>query len=282
MNETLKIWNSLMLNVDPSTPARDSLSILVPTRNEAANVEELLRRISTALAGISCEVLFIDDSDDDTPAAIQAVAASGGAAHLRVALLARRGDQRWGGLGGAVVDGLRAARSPWACVMDADLQHPPEVVPALVAKADREGADLVIASRHCDQGRAAGLNAGRTVISRGSTIAARTLFPRRLRGVSDPMSGFFLVRRDAIDLDRLQPRGFKILLELLVQGGNLRTAEVGYSFASRYAGESKGSLSEGLTYLQRLCELRLDLREQDAGPAREAPAVQLITAGSFA
>lgn len=272
-----------MLTVDRSIPAGgDSLSILVPTRNEAENIQELLHRISAALAGIAAEILFIDDSDDDTPTTIQTVTTTGGAGHCRVALIPRRGEQRWGGLAGAVVDGLHVARSRWACVMDADLQHPPEVIPALIAEAKNEGTDLVVASRYCDQGRAAGLNAGRTMISKGSTIVARMLFPRRLGGVSDPMSGFFLVRRDAIDLNRLQPRGFKILLELLIQGSRLRTAEVGFRFASRYAGESKGSLAEGLTYLRRLCELRLGLGEQGVALARETPVVKLLTAGSSA
>lgn len=272
----------MVTTIDRSIPVGDSLSILVPTRNEAGNIQELLHRTSAALDGITAEILFVDDSDDDTPTAIEALTTTGGAGHCRVALIARRGEQRWGGLAGAVVDGLRVTRSRWACVMDADLQHPPEIIPALVAEAGAEGVDLVIASRYCDQGQAAGLNVGRTVISRGSTIAARMLFPRRLRGVSDPMSGFFLIRRDAINLSRLQPRGFKILLELLLHDGRLRTAEVGFSFASRYAGESKGSLAEGLTYLRRLCELRVGRGEQEVGPIRQAPAVKLLTAGSSA
>jgi dolichol-phosphate mannosyltransferase len=248
-------------------PASDPVSVLVPTRNEAGNIPELLRRMARALDGIDSEIVFIDDSEDDTPTTIQAVTATGGAGHCRVVLVHRRGEQRWGGLAGAVVDGLHVARSPWACVMDADLQHPPEVIPALMHKATSEGADLVVASRYCDQGRAAGLNLVRTMISRSSTIAARALFPRRLRGVSDPLSGFFLLRRDAIDLSRLQPRGFKILVELLVQG-ELRSTEVGFSFARRLAGESKGSLAEGLTYLRRLCELRLALGRRNVHRAR--------------
>jgi dolichol-phosphate mannosyltransferase len=271
-----------MLTIDRSIPVGESLSILVPTRNEAGNIQELLHRISAALDGVTAEIVFVDDSDDDTPNTIETLTRSGGAGHCRVALIARHSEQRWGGLAGAVVDGLRVTRSRWACVMDADLQHPPEVIPALIAQAEAQGADLVVASRYCDEGQVAGLNVGRTVISRGSTIAARMLFPRRLGGVSDPMSGFFLVRRDAIDLGRLQPRGFKILLELLIRDSGLRTAEVGFSFASRYAGESKGSLSEGLTYLRRLLELRIGLGEQKARPARQAPAVKLLTAGSSA
>jgi dolichol-phosphate mannosyltransferase len=255
----------------------DSLSILVPTRNEAANVEQLLRRISAAVAGVRTEILFVDDSDDDTPAAIRAAAQV--ADDCSVVLLHRRRELRWGGLSGAVVDGLRLASGQWVCIMDADLQHPPEAISRLLTKAKHECADLVIASRYSDQGDAAGLNAGRTLISRACTAAARCLFPLRLRGVSDPMSGFFLVRRAAVDTSRLQPRGFKILLELLVRSGDLRTDEVGFVFASRHAGESKGSLHEGLTYLRRLCELRLGLQPgSEVTRGTQAPTVEALTA----
>ena len=232
------------------------LSVLVPTRNEAGNVEELLRRVSAAVAGIPTEVVFDDDSDDATPQVVRAVAHRGGGGAYQVSLIHRQGARRTGGLAGAVVDGLRAARAPWVCVLDADLQHPPEVIPMLLARAERDGADLVVASRYCGQGGADGLGPVRLLISAASSSAARVLFPWRLRGVTDPMSGFFLVRPGAIDLETLRPRGFKILLELLVRCHSLRRAEVGFTFADRHAGESKGSLREGLNYLRSLGELR--------------------------
>jgi dolichol-phosphate mannosyltransferase len=244
-----------------SSPSRHSgaqLAVLVPTRNEADNIEALLGRTRAAVAGIPTEVVFIDDSDDDTPATIRAAAHRTGGGAFRVSLIQREGGQRWGGLGGAVVDGLRMVAAPWACVMDGDLQHPPELIPTLLATAERDDADLVIASRHCAQGRSDGLGPARTLVSAGCTSAAKLLFPARLRGVTDPMSGFFLVRVAALDLDRLHPNGFKILLELLVRGGGLRHTEVGFTFADRHAGQSKGSLREGLSYLGSLFELRLD------------------------
>jgi dolichol-phosphate mannosyltransferase len=245
---------------DPAHPpiprTTPELSVLVPTRNEAGNIEELLRRIAAAVAGVPTEVVFIDDSDDLTPEVIRAVARRGGGAACQVSLIHRQGARRTGGLAGAVVDGLRAARAPWACVLDADLQHPPEVIPMLLARAERDGADLVVASRYCGQGGADGLGPVRLLISAASSSAARVLFPWRLRGVTDPMSGFFLVRPGAIDLETLRPRGFKILLELLVRCHSLRRAEVGFTFADRHAGESKGSLREGLNYLRSLGELR--------------------------
>jgi glycosyltransferase involved in cell wall biosynthesis len=233
-----------------------ALAVLVPTRNEAPNIEELLRRVSAAVTGITSEIVFVDDSDDDTPDVIRTLAGRHGGG-CQVSLIHRQGAQRTGGLGGAVVDGLRALSAPWVCVLDADLQHPPEVIPDLLAAAVRDGADLVVASRYCGQGRADGLGPVRGLISTACGSTARLLFPLRLRGVTDPMSGFFLLRRSAVDPDTLRPRGFKILLELLVRSGGLRTTEVGYAFAGRFAGESKGSLREGLTYAVSLGVLRL-------------------------
>lgn len=241
----------------PTTHLGVRLAVVVPTRNEAANIETLLGRTRAAVAGIPTEVVFVDDSDDDTPATIRAAARRTGGGAFQVSLIHRQGSQRCEGLGGAVLDGLRTVAAPWACVMDADLQHPPELIPTLLATAEREHADLAIASRHCANGRSDGLGPARTLVSVACTSAAKLLFPARLRSVTDPMSGFFLVRMAALELDRLHPRGFKILLELLVRGGGLRHTEVGFTFADRHAGQSKGSLREGLSYLGSLWELRL-------------------------
>ena len=248
------------------------LAVLVPTRNEAANIEELLRRLSAAVTGIPTEIVFVDDSDDDTPDVIRDLARrrSGGA--CRVSLIHRRGDQRTGGLGGAVVDGLRAAAAPWVCVLDADLQHPPELVPLLLAAAEGDGADLAVASRYRRAGRADGLGPARALISTACGSAAKLLFPMRVGCVTDPMSGFFLVRRPAVQLEALRPRGFKILLELLVRHGGLRATEVPYTFADRHAGESKGTLREGLTYLGSLAELRLGRGSPPPSPTTTGPA----------
>ena len=142
--------------------------------------------------------------------------------------------------------------------MDADLQHPPELIPRLLDKAVQTNATLVVASRYCQQGNARGLNGLRTVLSHASTTAAHTMFPIRLGGISDPMSGFFLVQKEALDLTVLQPRGFKILLEILVRTPGLRVAEVGFAFGKRYAGQSKASLREGVRYATHLTQLRFN------------------------
>jgi dolichol-phosphate mannosyltransferase len=140
--------------------------------------------------------------------------------------------------------------------MDADLQHPPELIAALLEQAESRDLDLVVASRYCERGETSGLGWTRAMASRSSTTAARLLFPKRLRGVSDPMSGFFLVRRDAIEPEQLRPRGFKILLEILVRHPSLRVAEVWFAFGERQAGKSKATIREGVHYLSLLARLR--------------------------
>ena len=237
--------------------ARDlpgAVSLIVPTRNEAGNVSELLVRLGRLPAGVLGEVIFVDDSDDDTAAAIAYLAPG---VDFPVDVVHREPGMRTDGLSGAVVEGFRRARGPWLAVMDADLQHPPEVLADLLAAAESAGADLVCATRNREGGDRGGLGAARDVISRTFAVFARRAFPRRLRGVSDPMSGFFVVRRAAFDPGALRPTGFKILLEILVRTPGLQRAEVGYEFAPRYAGDSKASLRQGVVYLRHLARLRL-------------------------
>jgi len=148
-----------------------SLTVLVPTRNEAENVAKLLDDLSAALDGVSAEVVFVDDSDDSTPAVIEAEAARREAT-LPTRLVRRKHGQRAGGLSGAVVAGLRVARGRWVCVMDGDLQHPPAVVPRLLHEARDQGASLVVASRYRGDGDASGLSSrGRRVISRSTKLS---------------------------------------------------------------------------------------------------------------
>ena len=232
---------------------RPLFSVVVPTKNERENIAALLKRLEEVLPTVAMEIIFVDASTDGTSHAIEAL----GRESSRDVILIRQGpERRRGGLGGAVVQGLRAARAPWACVMDADLQHPPELIAALVEQAEASELDLVVASRYCERRHADGFGRARAMASRSTTTAARMLFPRRLRDVTDPMSGFFLVRRDAIDIDALRPRGFKILLELLVRNPGLRAAEVSFTFGERHAGRSKATINEGLRYLSLLARLR--------------------------
>ncbi|MCR2826504.1 glycosyltransferase [Microbacterium sp. zg.Y909] len=227
------------------------LTIIVPTYNEGPNVVELLGRIGEVMTGRDFEVLFVDDSTDDTPAVVQAAAAT---TSFPVRLLHR--DTATDGLGGAVLEGFAAARSPWCLVMDGDLQHPPETIPSLLDRAAVGDVDVVVASRYAAGGTSKGLaDATRTTVSRASNLLTKAMFPRKLAGCSDPMTGFFLLNRDAIDIRALHPRGFKILLEVLARR-QLRIAEVPFNFAPRHAGASKASFTQGIRFLTQLTMLR--------------------------
>ena len=234
-------------------PITFDTTIVVPTYNEGPNVGPLVRRLTEAFAGRDVEVVFVDDSTDGTPAEIARVAATAG---LPVRVLHRAEDERTGGLAGAVVAGITASRSSYVLVMDGDLQHPPELAPTLRDAA--QDADLAVASRYARAGSAGGLaSRQRRLVSSTSTALAQACFPRRVgRVCSDPMTGFFCFRRDAVDLARLRPRGFKILLEILARH-DLRVQEIAFTFAERTAGTSKASLRNGVQFLWQMAGLRM-------------------------
>lgn len=239
-------------------------SVVIPTYNEADNIGTLLDRLSAALTEPT-EIIFVDDSSDETPQVIEKEAQD---RPIPIEVLHR--EEPTGGLGGAVVEGIRRARGRWVVVMDADLQHPPELMPTLPATGEKTGADLVVASRYVAGGSRAGLSGRyRLMVSSMSTLLAKTIFLRRLRGVSDPMSGFFAIRRDVVTPEALHPLGYKILLELIVRVRPRRVAEVPYVFGERHAGDSKSSVREGLRFLRHLAVLRTG--EVDAGHPAGSP-----------
>ncbi|MFI1439366.1 glycosyltransferase [Streptomyces fructofermentans] len=253
-------------------PEPGAVTVVVPTFNESANIRELLRRITESVpARLPCEVVFVDDSTDDTPEVIRDAARD---CPYPVTVLHR--DVPTGGLGGAVVEGMRAATSEWIVVMDGDLQHPPSLVPELVAAGERTPAGLVVASRYIKGGSRAGLAGGyRIAVSRGATWLTKALFPRRLRGISDPMSGFFAIRRSAVTADVLKPLGYKILLETAVRARPRQVTEVPFVFQDRFAGESKSSAKEGMRFLRHLAGLRT------ASPVARMVVFGLIGATGF-
>lgn len=233
------------------------LTIVVPTRNEAGNVSELVSRIEAevlrdpVLDPELTEVLFVDDSADGTP---EAIASAGATSALQVRCLHR--DRPVGGLGGAVHEGLQAAKYDRCIVMDGDLQHPPELIGVLAERLATGDADVVVASRYLSGGDDGGLaNALRRVVSKTSRTLVKALFPIRLHGCSDPMSGFFAVDRRAVDLTALRPRGFKILFEMLARQ-QLRVAEVPLDFGARTVGTSKATWGQGSQFLRQLVRLR--------------------------
>jgi dolichol-phosphate mannosyltransferase len=239
-------------NRDADTPEIE-LTVIIPTRNESGNVPVLLDRLAPALAGLRAEIILVDDSDDRTPATV--------ARHSRgypipVRMLHRRPESRKGGLSSAVVSGAGWARGTWVLVMDADLQHPPESAGLLARTVMRHDADIVIGTRYAGAGSVHGLNSfGRLLASMSTTRLAKAVFPRRLATVSDPMSGLFAFRKDAVDLGRLNPVGFKILLELLIRHPSARVAEVAYEMAPRQAGESNAGLRQGWMFVRHVLRL---------------------------
>ncbi|WDZ87047.1 glycosyltransferase [Micromonospora cathayae] len=237
---------------DNARPPR--LSVVVPTRNEAENIPLLIKRLAPLVVPLGAEILVVDDSDDDTPDALSRAAVD---APLPVRLLHRPASARTGGLSGAVLLGAEHARGEWIMVMDADLQHPPESAAMLATVAMRHDVDVVIGTRYAGNGSREGLDGVfREATSSWATRLVKSMFPRRLATVSDPMSGLFAFRRSAVRLDRMNPVGFKVLLELLVRHPGARVAEVAYEMATRHAGRSKASLREGANFLRHLSRLR--------------------------
>jgi dolichol-phosphate mannosyltransferase len=247
------------------------LSVIVPTRNEAANLTELRDCLEAALAGIEHEVIVVDDSSDAVTRPLLAGIAAGSP---RWRVLERPPDEQTG-LATAVAAGLRLAQGTAVCVMDGDLQHPPEVVPSLL-KAVESGADLAIASRYAAGGEAGGLaNRYRQLVSHASRWVALAIFPEARR-TTDPLTGFFCVRRPAIAGLELRPVGFKVLLELLVLCPGLKTVDVPFTFGRRNEGESKAGARQGLLFLTHLLSLFLHVPESS-----QSLKFGAVTAGSL-
>jgi dolichol-phosphate mannosyltransferase len=219
------------------------LSVVVPTFKERGNVAELVRRLDASLAGIAWEAIFVDDnSPDGTAAAVKEISGT----DPRVRCLRRVGRR---GLAGACIEGMLSSAAPYVAVIDADLQHDEKVLPLMLAKLRGNEADLVAATRYVAGGSASSFSEGRGAISRLATKMTHRLVGTPL---SDPMSGFFMMRRDRFDeiAPRLSPAGFKILLDIAATAeSRLRIAEQPYSFGERFDGESKFNIQIGVEFL---------------------------------
>ncbi len=233
--------------------SRALLTIVVPTRNEVDNVSELVCGLRESLADVDYQVVFVDDSTDETPLVIQDLAREDG----RVRLVRREGAERRGGLSTAVTRGLdlSSGASEYTCVMDADLQHPPGKVREMLETARLTDADVVVASRYADGGSYAGLSGKlRRAVSVGSKYLAQIVF-KEARKTSDPMTGFFLIKNEAISGIQFRPTGFKVLLEILVCAPELKVVEAPFDFRARHAGVSKATLRQGFDYLTHMLSL---------------------------
>ena len=219
------------------------LSVVVPTFRERGNVAELARRLDVALAGVAWEAIFVDDnSPDGTAEAVKEIAAR----DPRIRCLRRVGRR---GLAGACIEGMLSSAAPYVAVIDADLQHDEKVLPDMLAKLRSGEADLVAATRYISGGSAASFSQSRGTISRLATKLTHRLVGTPL---SDPMSGFFMMRRDRFDeiAPHLSPAGFKILLDIAATAGSrLRIAEQAYRFGERSEGESKFNIQIGVEFL---------------------------------
>jgi len=224
------------------------LSVVVPTFNERDNVAELLRRLSASLRDVSWEIIFVDDdSPDKTADVIREIAQS----DPRVRVIQRIGRR---GLSSACVEGMLASAAPYLAVMDADLQHDENLLPKMLALLKKEDIDLVIGSRYVDGGGLGDWDKTRAKISRFATRLSKLVVRAEL---SDPMSGFFMMRRNTLNgaVRKLSAIGFKILVDFFASAPRpLRFRELPYQFRSRFAGTSKLDNQAAWDYLMLLLD----------------------------
>lgn len=224
------------------------IAVVVPTLNEAANIERLVEKLSVVLAGRGWEVLFVDDnSPDGTSDVVRRLART--SRHVRIV---QRVGRR--GLSSAVIEGALATAAPVIAVMDGDLQHSEDALPRLIDAVASGDADIAIGTRYADGGGTGDWDAGRVRMSQLATrigqLALRT-------PISDPMSGFFAMRREAFEaaLPRLSAIGFKILIDIVASSPTPpRIAEIPYQFRCREAGESKIGARVVAEYLELLAD----------------------------
>ncbi|MFB2969685.1 glycosyltransferase [Aerosakkonema sp. BLCC-F183] len=232
-----------------------SFSLVIPTYNESKNIKEVIQTLSGLLDNFipgDYELIVVDD---DSPDRTWEVAQSLIPDYPQLRVM-RRQEER--GLSTAVIRGWQVARGQILAVIDGDLQHPPEVLLKLLA-AIEEGADLVVASRHVEGGGVSEWSFARRFLSRGAQMLGLILLPEVIGRVSDPMSGYFMVRRSAIAGRSFNPLGYKILIEVLGRGKIGQITEVGYVFQERQEGESKVTWKQYVEYLGHLLRLRFHL-----------------------
>jgi dolichol-phosphate mannosyltransferase len=226
-------------------PGPATVSIVVPTYNERDRLADLVGAMFAAYAaeGVDGELIIVDDNSPDGTGAL----ADDLARRYRITVVHRAGKL---GLGTAVIEGFAAATASIVGVIDADLSHPPALLPRMLAVMKATAADVVVASRYIPGGGTRNWERSRLLMSRAACVMARGLTPIR-----DATSGCFLIRRELARGVRISAGGFKICLELLVRSRPASVVEVPYVFVGRTAGESKMNFKEAMGYLQQLRSL---------------------------
>src|SRR6266436_3148910 len=230
------------------------LTIVVPTFNELENIPRLIDKLRAALPDVAWELIVVDDNSPD---GTSEMAKSIAAADFRIRCMRRVGRR---GLAGACLEGILASQAQYVAVMDGDLQHDEGLLLPMLQLLRRDAANLVVATRYADGGSAAALSSQR---ARGSRLATRLAHRLLKLELSDPMSGFFMLRREPVEkiAAKLSTQGFKILLDIVVTAGDgLRIAELPFTFRQRLFGQSKLDTGVALEYLGLLLAKATDDR----------------------
>jgi dolichol-phosphate mannosyltransferase len=223
------------------------LSVIVPTYNERENLKKLVEKTLSSLKGLKFELIIVDDNSPDGTGKLADELAS---KHKNVKVVHRQGRL---GLGTAILDGAKVADGEIMGVMDADMQHPPEVLRTMLEKAEA-GADIVIASRYVKGGGVESWSFFREAMSKGAIWLSHLFLPKT-RKVEDTQSGYFLFKRHVIENVSLNVKEFKLLVEILAKGKYKEVVEVPYTFKTRAAGKSKLGSKQILSYVKQLLRL---------------------------
>jgi len=219
------------------------ISVVIPTYNEAENIKKLIPKIDEVLKNYDYEIIVVDDSSPDGTAKI----ANRLSKQYPVRVLKR---EKKLGLASAILYGFKNANGDVLGVIDADLQHPPEYMKEFI-RAIEDGYDIAIGSRYVEGGRIEGWSWTRKMISKGAIMLAKPL----IRGIKDPISGYFFLKKNVIDGIEFNPTGYKLSLEILVKGEWERVKEIPYIFKKRRVGKSKLDKREIFKYLKLLTHL---------------------------
>jgi dolichol-phosphate mannosyltransferase len=221
----------------------DMITIIVPTYNESKNIHRLIKEVSESMQGEKFEILLMDDNSPDKTAEKARELES----EFPVRTVVRTQDK---GLAKSVVDGFKNAKGATMLVMDADLSHPPNVIPRMIKRQRETDAEIVVASRLVEGGGTEDWPNSRKLTSYCASLLARPL-----TNIRDPMSGFFLLKKSVVENAELKPTGYKILLEILVRGNYEKSVEEPFIFRDRTAGESKLNMKVNIQYAAQVFTL---------------------------